>query len=39
MTFQEAEKLNDAIYVLMKNSAYSYKEARIICAHELGIKL
>lgn len=39
MTQAQHEALNAAIYKLMDNSQYSYKEARVICMHELGIKV
>ena len=39
MTQDQHEALNKAIYKLMDNSQYSYKEARVICAHNLGIEI
>ena len=39
MTQDQHEALNKAIYKLMDESSYSYGEARVICAHDLGIKL
>ena len=39
MTQKQHEELNKAIYQLMENSQYSYKEARIICAYEMGLEV